>query len=392
MTVRSAEVDARKSKLKVKLTKEQIQEIKDNVDTKDEPGLKIYGVEVEKGSDYVLQLRAKEVKGSSHRDFLPTWDLLEKYEPLELFEFHDRGLDADPELRGLFSPLDRELYTVKDLSPKFGSEIDGTQLSSLTNQGKNDLARYVAERGVVIFRNQDLTYKGPQFATKFGEYFGPLHIHPTSGAARNAPALHLVYRPGTSSTPGADRFAKYNRGIFWHTDITYEKQPAGTTFLTLLDGPIPGGDTVYVDTVEAYNRLSPEFQKIIEGLKVVHRGLEPLKETDESPGFLRCKGLDSVVHPLVRTHPVTGVKSLFVNELLTSHIEGLKTEESKAILTFLYDHLSKSVDLHLRTKYEKDTVVVWDNRRTAHTWTFDWDVPTRRHLFRITPRAEVPTL
>lgn len=391
MTLRSAEIDAQESKLKVKLSDEQVESIKKEVDSKDEPGLKIYGVEVENGSDYVLRLRAKEVKGSSYPEFLPTWDLLEKYEPLEVFDFKDKWLDADPELRGLFPP-DKEGYIVKDLAPKFGTEIDGIQLSSLNNRAKNDLARYVAERGVVIFRNQDLASKGPQFATKFGEYFGPLHIHPTSGAPRGAPALHLVYRPGTSSTPGEDRFEKYNRGVFWHTDITYEKQPSGTTFLTLLDGPIPGGDTVYVDTVEAYNRLSPEFQKIIEGLSAVHRGLEAVKESDESPGFIRRKGLDSVVHPLVRTHPVTGAKSLFVNELLTSHIEGLKVEESQAILGFLYDHLSKSVDLHLRTKYEKDTVVVWDNRRTAHTWTFDWDVPTRRHLFRITPRAEVPTL
>ncbi|CCH44619.1 Alpha-ketoglutarate-dependent sulfonate dioxygenase [Wickerhamomyces ciferrii] len=397
MTIRSAAQESIESFKKSPLSSEEIARIKHEIDTKTTgpSNLKLLDVEVGVDSNYIFNTLPKESSDALFPDFLPTWDPFEKYEPLEEFKHEDPGHKADPYLQNLFPKTNQSLQKT-DLTPNFGSEIDGLQLSSLSPRAKDDLALYVAQRGVVIFRNQDLASKGPQFATEFGKYFGPLHIHPTSGAPKDAPALHLVYRPKTTDPPSKKRFAKHTNGLFWHTDITYEKQPAGTTFLAYLEGPENGaGSTIYVDQVQAYKRLSPEFQSILEKLSALHKRLEPIyDETNGEPFFIRREGYDGYVHPLVRKHPVTGEKSLFINQLLTLEIVGLKKQESDAILNFLYDHLKSSVDLQIKTTYKPGTVVVFDNRVVGHTWVFDWDdsKPSRRHLFRITPRAEVPSL
>jgi sulfonate dioxygenase len=93
---------------------------------------------------------------------------------------------------------------------------------------------------------------------------------------------------------------------------------------------------------------------------------------------------------VVRVHPVTGAKAIFVNEQFTRHIVGFKKEESDAILRFLYDHIAKSADCQARVKWEKGTVVVWDNRITAHSAVHDFESSQRRHAVRITPRGEKP--
>lgn len=106
---------------------------------------------------------------------------------------------------------------------------------------------------------------------KFGEYFGRLHIHPTSGAPLGHPEIHLVHR-GADDTAAAKLFETRTNSITWHSDVTYEAQPPGTTFLYVLDGPKAGGDTLFSNQVEAYNRLSPGFQKRLYGLTAVHSG------------------------------------------------------------------------------------------------------------------------
>lgn len=98
----------------------------------------------------------------------------------------------------------------------------------------------------------------------------------------------------------------------------------------------------------------------------------------------------SHIHPIVRTHPITGEKALYVNPQFTRHIIGYKQEESDYLLKFLYDHIALGQDFQLRVKWAPKTVVVWDNRVTAHSATHDWANGQRRHLARITPQAERP--
>jgi sulfonate dioxygenase len=145
------------------------------------------------------------------------------------------------------------------------------QLSKLTNAGKDELALFVAQKKVVAFRDQDFADLPIQEALDFGGYFGRHHIHPTSGAPEGYPEIHLVHR-GSDDTSARDFFVERTNSITWHSDVTYEKQPPGVTFLLLLDGPAAGGDTLFANQAAAYNRLSPEFQKRLHGLKVVHSG------------------------------------------------------------------------------------------------------------------------
>ena len=150
-----------------------------------------------------------------------------------------------------------------------------------------------------------------------------------------------------------------------------------------------GGDTLFLSQVQAYNRLSPDFQRFLETLSAVHSGYEQADDARAAGGHVRREPVSNT-HPVVRVHPVTGEKAIFVNEQFTRYIVGFKKEESDAILKFLYDHIAKSADIQVRVKWEKGTVVVWDNRVTTHSALHDFDEKERRHAVRITPRAERP--
>jgi sulfonate dioxygenase len=175
----------------------------------------------------------------------------------------------------------------------------------------------------------------------------------------------------------------------------------------VLDGPSAGGDTLFANQAVAYRRLSPEFQKRLHGLYAVHSGrlsiqifdvavtdcniaAEQAANSKGRGGLVRREPVASI-HPIVRTHPATGEKALFVNPQFTRRIIGYKKEESDFLLKFLYDHIAKGQDFQARVKWTPGTVVVWDNRVTAHSALLDWDDGQRRHMARITPQAEPPT-
>ncbi|RAH43731.1 TauD/TfdA dioxygenase family protein [Aspergillus brunneoviolaceus CBS 621.78] len=323
---------------------------------------------------------------ASFPKYLPVWDNeTERYPPLQPFEHYDHGKDADLSFSDL---LPKDKAQVDDLTPTIGSEVRGVQLSQLTKEGKDQLARFVAQRKVVAFRDQDFAHLPIDEALEWGGYFGRHHIHQTSGAPKGYPEIHLVHR-GADDTSGADFLATHTNSITWHSDVTFEKQPPGTTFLYLLDGPSTGGDTLFADMAQAYRRLSPEFRKRLHGLKAVHSGIEQVNNSLNKGGIARRDPITSE-HPIVRTHPVTGEKALFVNPQFTRYIVGYKKEESEFLLKFLYDHIALSADIQTRVRWRPGTVVVWDNRVAAHSALFDWADGQRRHLARITPQAEAP--
>lgn len=355
-----------------------------------------YNGKDEVADDGVLVINSKNRAASNHPEFLPTWDPSQKYGPLTFFKHEDPGHRADKQLLNLFkygldaagNPKSGDDYTSRRITPKFGTEVRGLQISEFTDKQKDDLALFVARRGVVIFRDQDFGDKGPEFAVNYGKHFGRLHIHPTSGAPRGHPELHITYRrPDEGEFERV--FANRNNNVGWHSDVSYELQPPGTTFFSVLEGPDAGGDTIFADTVEAYNRLSPEFQKRLEGLHVLHTSLDQAKDSTKLGGIERRKPVLSI-HPLVRVHPVTGDKCIYLNKPFSRRIVELKEEESKYLLDFLYWVIESSHDLQLRANWEPRSVVIWDNRRTVHSAIIDWDTPVSRHAFRITPQAERP--
>lgn len=188
-----------------------------------------------------------------------------------------------------------------------------------------------------------------QEALDFGGYFGRHHIHVSSGAPEGYPEIHLVHR-GAGETTARDYFQERTNSITWHSDVTFEKQPPGTTFLYVLDGPEAGGDTLFASMVEAYNRLSPEFQKRLHGLKAIHSGFEQAEASVARGGVVRRTPIANE-HPLVRTHPVTGEKALYINAQFTRRIVGLKKEESDMLLKFLFDHVATGADFQARLKW-----------------------------------------
>ncbi|KAK6337910.1 hypothetical protein TWF696_001388 [Orbilia brochopaga] len=316
-------------------------------------------------------------------DYLPTWDPTVKYPPLTPFEHYDHAKDADPSFPNLLKGA-----KVTDLTSNIGAEVEGVQLSKLNNAGKDELALFVAQKKVVAFRNQDFADLPIQEALDYGGYFGRHHIHPTSGGPKGYPEVHLVHR-SVDDRSAQDFLKEHSNSLTWHSDVTYEKQPPGTTFLYFLDGPPTGGDTLFANQAEAYNRLSPEFRKRLQGLKAVHSAHEQATASLVRGGIVRREPITSV-HPVVREHPVTKEKAIYVNPQFTRYIVGYKKEESDNLLKFLYDHVALGQDFQARVKWAPGTVVVWDNRVTFHSAILDWHDGHRRHLARITPQAEAP--
>ncbi|KAI8631994.1 hypothetical protein F5Y19DRAFT_382643 [Xylariaceae sp. FL1651] len=328
--------------------------------------------------------RVPGFEAAKYPHYLPTWNPEQKYPPLEPFEHYEHGKDADTSFPELL-PASAE---VTDLTPTIGTEVRGIQLSSLSDAGKDQLARFVAERKVVAFRDQDFRDLPIAEALKFGGYFGRHHIHPTSGSPEGYPEVHLVHR-GAGDDRADQFFANRTSSVAWHSDVSYGQQPPGTTFLYIFDKPESGGDTLFCNAVEAYNRLSPLFQERLHGLKATHSGFEQVAVAT-SRGSINRRDPVINTHPIIRTHPSTGEKALYVNPQFTREIVGLKKEESDAILKFLYEHIAFGADFQARVKWEEGTVVVWDNRVTQHSALMDWKNGQRRHLARITPQAERP--
>ncbi|KAI9283276.1 hypothetical protein BY458DRAFT_486113 [Sporodiniella umbellata] len=308
------------------------------------------------------------------------------YPELGEFEHHDPGHRADPNKASLLKGATK----VFDVTPHIGTEIHGVQLSQLTSQQKDDLALLVAERGVVFFRDQDIdVYQGREF----GKHFGPLHIHNTYGHPEGLPEVHVVYFDPDSVK---NRKETLHEGItskslseVWHSDVSYEPQTPGLTLLKIDTLPHTGGDTLWSSGYTAYDRLSPAFQQFVESLEVVHSGQHQVDVAHNAGLSVRRTKWESV-HPLVRTHPVTGWKALYVQPVFTSHIVGLPKKESDTILNFLYDHIVGGADFQVRFKWEENSVAVWDNRVTAHCAITDYVDYGKRHGWRITPLAEKP--
>ncbi|KAK6463002.1 oxidoreductase activity protein [Scheffersomyces coipomensis] len=329
-------------------------------------------VQYDNEEEGILTVAKEFIAKSSVPDFLPTWNKNEKYEPLKFYEHHDVGFKADASFPNL---LPKDTVTTKNITPKL----------ELNDAAKDELALFVAQKGLVVFRDQDIASKGPKFSADFGRYFGPLHIHPTSGAPRTSTELHVVYRRPDVK----DIYENRTNLVQWHSDVSYELQPPGTTFFTVVEGPESGGDTLFADAVEAYNHLSPALQKRLEGLHAIHSGVSQALTSRRGGGLVKREPVENV-HPLVRTHPVTGDKALFVNSGFTRKIVELKEDESDYLLNFLYDHLNNSHDLQARANWLPGTVAVWDNRRVNHSALLDWEGGSSRLAYRITPTAERP--
>ncbi|KAF8417971.1 hypothetical protein EV426DRAFT_540010 [Tirmania nivea] len=304
------------------------------------------------------------------------------WEPLKHVPYEDKGLLGDPHYHNL---LDAST-DVFDYTPKIGTEISGIQLKNLTDAQKNDLARLIAHRGVVFFRNQGDWGVEDQLA--LGRYFGTLHKHATTAIPKKEglEEIHVVY----TDEKGADQSAWFPVGYFWHADVTYELQPPSYTSLKLLTGPPRGGggDTLWSSGYAAYDALSPHMQKYLEGLTALHSAEEQAQGSIQAGRHVRREPVITE-HPIVRVNPVTGWKSLFINPGFVKSIVGIPKAESDAILKYLNTVIMGTPENQVRFSWQKDSVAIWDNRVTNHSATYGFH-PHRRHAIRVTPHGEVP--
>lgn len=338
--------------------------------------------------DGILRLKKSYRDQSKYPDFLPTWNPNEKYPPLKFHKYNDPGLRADSDFPNLFPQGEENHFKTKKITPKLGTEIRGVQLSSLSNAGRDELALLVAQRGIVIFRDQDFGEKGAAHASEFGKHYGRPHIHQTSGHPENYSNLHITFR-----RPDREEFLRVfkdaHSSIGWHTDVSYELQPPSYTFFNVLEGPEGGGDTLFADAIEAFDRLSKPLQDFLSTLHVIHSSKEQAANSKNQGGIQRRKPVTHI-HPLIRIHPVLKKKSLYVNRAFSRRIVELKKPESDVLLDFLYKLVEGSHDLQLRANWEPGTTAIWDNRRVLHSAVIDWEEPVQRHAFRITPQGERP--
>jgi sulfonate dioxygenase len=219
-----------------------------------------------------------------------------------------------------------------------------------------------------------------------GRHFGPLHKHHTTGVPKvgGLEEIHLVYADA-SSRPDPTAFAKEE---LYHSDVTYELQPPGITSLRLLTQPSVGGDTIFSSGQALYASFSRGFQQYLETLSAVHSGVAQSNGA-KAAGHHPRRAPTETVHPVVRVHPVTGVKSIFVNQGFTRRIVGVPKPESDAVLALLFKGFVVNADFQTRARWEPGTVVFWDNRIVNHSALFDF-FPERRHGVRVTPHAEKP--
>jgi len=313
----------------------------------------------------------------------------EHFPPLEPFEHNDPGHRAlsHPDPRSFL----RNATRVTEIQPVLGTEIEGIKLTDLDNNDRDQLALFVAQRGLVVFKDQqDFIDRGIDYYRAWGSHFGHLHIHPTSGHPQGAPEIHLVYRDANHTFNF--ELDDTTTSTHWHSDVSYELQPPGLTTFFLLAQPKTGGDTLFSSQVAALRRLSPQFVAFLRNLKAVHSGVAQAEfsRTGKRGGVVRRQPVEHI-HPVVRRHPVTGEEALYVNKQFTRRIVGLKREESENILNFLFDHIAKGSDSQARVKWAPHTVVLWDNRILTHSAIVDFgESRERRHGARITPQAERP--
>ncbi|KAF4470978.1 hypothetical protein FALBO_2106 [Fusarium albosuccineum] len=302
-----------------------------------------------------------------------------------LFEAEEPGLRADPAKPSLL----KAGATVTNLTPRIGTEIRGVQISKLSSEGLDEVALLAAERGVLVFRDQDFADVGFDRQREIVKHYGPLHLHPTMGYPKGTgPEFHVVYADEKS---GNLRTLLGPRTTYdlWHIDQTFTPNVPSTTFFWVLEIPKSGGgDTAFASLTAAYEALSPAFRETLLSLRLQH--------TSASEGEVRRVGTEralaeaiNTTHSLVIKHPVTGKPALFVNPTIARQVEGFLPEESQHLLCFLHNHI-RSLDFNCRVKWEKGTVVIWDQRAAGHSAVPDFQDDERRHMVRMIPYGSKP--
>ena len=265
---------------------------------------------------------------------------------------------------------------IKKLSPVIGAELHGIDLSQpLDDATFNTVHEMLLDHQVIFFRNQDLSIERQK---AFGQRFGSLYIHPAAPKVfPEHPELFVIH---------ADENSRVIARHTWHSDISFEAYPPMGSILYLTEVAETGGDMLFSSMYAAYEALSEPMQKFLNGLNATHAGEKLYRDRYDAKE--PDKDYPESVHPIVRTHPVTGRRALFVNEAFTTKITDMPKWESDAILEFLFKHVQLP-QFQCRFQWQPNSIAFWDNRCVQHHALWDY-YPQVRHGHRITINGDQP--
>ena len=264
----------------------------------------------------------------------------------------------------------------------FAVEVSGINFTQpIGAETFGEIEKALCEHEILIFRDAEMATEDQ---IRFGKMFGDLSVHPFTPNSDETPEL-IVFDNNEDNPPfGTD---------IWHSDETFRECPPSATCLRAIEVPKVGGDTVFASMTAAYEGLSDRMKNFIDGLEAVH-DFKPFKQlfsndVDSRKNLQQYELLyPPIYHPVVRIHPVTGKKSLFVNPQFTVQVMGMGEFESRSLLTDLFD-LVKVPEYQYRHQWYDNTMVIWDNRSLQHYAVHDY-WPQRRSMERVTIVGDRP--
>ena len=269
---------------------------------------------------------------------------------------------------------------IKPYAPNLGAVITNIDLSiDISDAELKGIRDAFNKFQVLFFQNQSEI--SPENHIKLGKCFGDLHIHPAAPKMKNYPEIFEINTDKNSKIAnGAEDF---------HSDVSCDIEPPLGTMLQLHVLPECGGDTMFANMYLAYEALSKPMQVFLGGLKASHESEHFYKGRYQNKNEVDMnKEYPSAIHPIIRTHPETEKKAIYVNKFFTTRIEGLADQESKLILDYLFTHIEKT-EFQIRYKWNKNDMAFWDNRCTIHKALWDY-FPNERKGRRVTIKGSVP--
>ncbi len=274
------------------------------------------------------------------------------------------------------------IIKITPLAPALGAEIEGVDLSQpLSDDTIGQIRQALLDNLVIFFHDQHLT---PEQHLALGRCFGTLNIHAYVEGMADYPELMEVRKEPEDAR---------NFGGQWHADVSYLAEPPLGSILYAKEVPEVGGDTLWANLYLAYETLSPGMRKMLDGVTAVHTPAKALglrAQDGDQPSSIRMRSNSAMEmeHPVVRTHPETGRKLLFIGGDFTPRFTDMTEEESKPLLDYLMTHIT-SETLTCRYRWRQNDVAFWDNRSTLHYALNDY-AGRRRVMHRVTINGDRP--
>jgi len=268
---------------------------------------------------------------------------------------------------------------VTPFAPALGGEVRGIDLANgVDDETYGEIRTAFLEFGVLFFKGQSEIPPAVQVA--IGKMFGELHVHPAAPQMPGFPELFVIH---------TQRDSKVANGEFWHSDVSCDEIPPLGTMLQIHVLPEIGGDTLFANMYTAYDALSAPMKQMLGGLTALHESEHVYRGRYSDRGVEdQGKVYPKATHPVVRTHPETGRKAVFVNRTFTTRINELSEAESDSVLTLLFDHCEQ-IDFQIRFRWERNDVAFWDNRCVMHHAVWDY-WPSERKGTRVTIKGDRP--